>query len=279
MTRVRLALLGGLLIALLGLLLAGLAGIEFRGPRGGAGGDEGLLPGPDGALPRSGPEWLLDAIMVALFALVAAQVVGCILSREYRAKCLRGLLLLIALIVVADVITNSLRPMLEDVLVGEEAPLLALPEPSLDREDEEEAPSPPRVPPWLAYLAGGIGGGVLAWWGGRRLWPRPESVTDEIQDAAESATAELAQGLPVSDVVIRCWLRMVEILSPHVSETRVPSLTPHELAERLVGLGFREEPVRALTQLFEEVRYGHKESEPRRDEALAALAAIERACG
>ncbi|MCD5408775.1 DUF4129 domain-containing protein [Candidatus Bipolaricaulota bacterium] len=77
----------------------------------------------------------------------------------------------------------------------------------------------------------------------------------------------------MDDVVIRCWLRMVEILSAPDS----PSLTPAELAARLEGLGITHQAVATLTRLFEEVRYGRKASGPRRRLALAALAALERA--
>jgi hypothetical protein len=58
-----------------------------------------------------------------------------------------------------------------------------------------------------------------------------------------------------------------------------PTLTAREFAEALAGLGFWEPAVRRLTELFEEVRYGRKAEEPRRDEALAALTAVEQAYG
>ncbi|MBC7220031.1 DUF4129 domain-containing protein [Candidatus Bipolaricaulota bacterium] len=279
MTRARLALLGGLLIVILGLLAAGLSGIEFRGARGGGEG-EALLPAPDEPLSLPGPEWLLDVLLVAVLVLGAAHVAWCIISREHRAKFLRTLAMLLVLIAVAHVITNSLRSALDEVPLPEEGPAPLLPGSDLSTGGEgREEILPPRIPSWLAYLVAGGGGALIAWWAGRRFRPRPKSVAEEIEDAAQSATAELARGLPVSDVVIRCWLRMVEILSPRVPEASLPTLTPRELADRLVSIGFRSEPVRVLTQLFEEVRYGHKESEPRREAALAALAAVERARG
>ena len=97
-------------------------------------------------------------ILVVALVLLATQVAWCILSREHRAKFLRTLAMLLALIAVAHVIASPLRPM------------------------QDEVPSRPR-----------------------------------------------------------------------------------ELADRPVALGFRREPMRVLTQLFEEVRYGHKAIEPRRE--------------
>ncbi len=280
MTRARLALLGGLLIVILGLLAAGLSGIEFRGARSGGGEGEVVLPAPGEPFSFPGPEWLLDVLLVTVLVLGVAHVAWCIICRERRAKLLRTLAMLLVLVAVAHVITDSLRSAVDEVPLPEEGPAPLLPGSGLSTggEGREEVP-PPRIPSWLAYLVAGGGGALIAWWAGRRFRPRPKSVADEIEAAAQSATAELARGLPVSDVVIRCWLRMVEILSPRVNEARLPALTPRELADRLVALGFRSEPVRVLTQLFEEVRYGHKASEPRREAALAALAAVERPQG
>ncbi|MBC7169859.1 DUF4129 domain-containing protein [Candidatus Bipolaricaulota bacterium] len=280
MTRARLALLGGLLIVILGFLAAGLSGIEFRGARGEGGEGEALLPAPDEPLALPGPEWLLDLIVIVALVFLVVAVGGALFSRRYRTKLLRALVMLAALAAVAHAISTSLRSAVDEIPLHGEGPAPLLPGSGLTASGEgrEEVP-PPRVPPWLAYLVAGGGGALIAWWAGRRFRPRPQSAAEEIETAAQSATAELARGLPVSDVVIRCWLRMVEILSPRVNEARLPTLTPRELADRLVALGFRSEPVRILTQLFEEVRYGHKESEPRREAALAALASVERAGG
>lgn len=280
MSRARVVLFGGLLVVLAGLLAAGLSGIEFRGARGGAQEGEALLPAPDRPASLPGPEWLLDVVLVAVLVLLVIYGVWSIFTREHRAKFLRTLVLLLALVAVANGITDSLRRVWDEAPPPEEAPAPQVPGSSRSAEGEgrEEVP-PPTVPPWLAYLVAGGVGGLIAWGVVRRFRPRARSVAEEIEAAAQFATAELARGLPVSDVVIRCWLRMVEILSPRVKTAGFSSLTPRELADRLVALGFRSEPVRALTQLFEEVRYGHKESEPRRDAALAALAAVEQAQG
>lgn len=94
---------------------------------------------------------------------------------------------------------------------------------------------------------------------------------------AQTALAELRGGAPVTDVVLRCWVRMVEILSKRSGACDRPDLTPREFAELLGKLGFRHEAIGLLTKLFEEVRYGRKESGPRRADALAALSALERA--
>ncbi|MFP3898281.1 MAG: DUF4129 domain-containing protein [Dehalococcoidia bacterium] len=99
-----------------------------------------------------------------------------------------------------------------------------------------------------------------------------------MREAAAQAVAELRAGLSVEEVVVRCWARMAEILAVRVGG-RDPALTPRELARSLARRGVRHEAITELTGLFEEVRYGAKADAPRRERALAALAAIEEAYG
>jgi len=283
MTRTRLFVLGGLLILVLGLLASGLAGIQFRG--GTRGGEPVDLWGePGGVIPFGAPEWILDVIVIVFFVLLGARVVLALVSRRGSRVLLRrvGVLALATLLMLLLLtVYRSPHPPAEEEAAEEEvagdvaAPSLSTPSQGEAREGSE----PPRAPGWAVYLAAGIVGAGLAWWLVRRFTRRAPTQAEEIRDAVASASADLARGLPVSDVVIRCWLRMVEVLSRHATGADAPAVTPREFADRLVRLGFREEAVRVLTGLFEEVRYGHKESEPRRAEAVAALAAIERAYG
>ncbi|HAZ30400.1 TPA: hypothetical protein DCY65_02375 [Candidatus Acetothermia bacterium] len=279
MTRTRLLLLGGLLVVVLGLLAAGLAGIEFRGgTRGpgptptppGAPGEQLVLPAPAG--------WILDVIAVVFLILLGARVLMSLLSRRARQD-FRRLLPFLVLALGALLLLMLIRP-IQPPQVREETEEVVAPDfPGLSEGPAREEAPPPRAPRWAVYLVAGIIGAGLALWAVRRFLARPPSPAAEIRAAVSSASAELAQGLPVSDVVICCWLRMVAVLSQRAKGADAPAVTPRELAERLVRLGFREESVLVLTKLFEEVRYGHKETEPRRGEALAALAAIERVYG
>ncbi len=278
MTRTRLLLLGALLIGGLGLLVASLSGIQFRG---------GRLPwgtppegAPGGAVHFGEPTVLLDLLLALVLVVCVVYVAVHIGTAEGRRRILRQLLR-VAFVLLALFLARDLLQRPEGVEPEPAAgPPAALPWSAPAGGAGEGASSrPPAVPSWAAYLGAALLAGALGFWAWRR-WGRPQpGEADEIRNALAEASADLSAGFPVADVVIRCWTQMVAIAARRAREATAPQLTPRELAERLVALGFREDAVRALTRLFEEVRYGHKDSEPRRAEALAALAAIQHAHG
>jgi len=78
------------------------------------------------------------------------------------------------------------------------------------------------------------------------------------------------------DLVLRCYHELVDLLSRKERVAHV-SLTPREFAERLRNLGLRTEAIDRLTELFELVRYGHRESAPFTDRAVRSLEEIRKA--
>jgi len=137
----------------------------------------------------------------------------------------------------------------------------------------------PQAPKWAPYLAALVVAFGLAMVLGLRLSAALDRRRKRaaIREAVQEAFDALRGGAPVYDAVLRCWMRMVEILSKKSGARDQPSLTAREFVENLRKLGFQHEAIEVLTELFEEVRYGRKESEPRRAKALAALAALEQA--
>ena len=75
------------------------------------------------------------------------------------------------------------------------------------------------------------------------------------------------------DLALRCYHEMVDLLSRKEQMSHV-SLTPREFADRLRPLGLRSEAIDRLTELFELVRYGHRESAPFTDRAVRSLEEI-----
>jgi len=73
-----------------------------------------------------------------------------------------------------------------------------------------------------------------------------------------------------TNLVLRCYREMVDLLS-RKERIAHASLTPREFADRLRNLGVRTEAIDRLTELFELVRYGHRESAPFSDRAVANL--------
>lgn len=279
MTRARLAVLGALLIVLLGVLAAGLSGIQFRGGRLPWEG----LPTEQGAPAEGAPLGNMMWLLYVIWGVFFAALLFTLIDPKSRRKVLLGLVAVAALLVGLSLLGEMMERFQpeEGAAVEEEpGPAAVLPFPTeVGPVEGGEAALPGRSPHWAAYLGAVAIAAVLAWWVLRRLRPRAAEEGEEIRDALAEASADLEAGLPVSDVVIRCWTRMVAVLAQRTVVVNRPAVTPREIADRLTRLGFREESVLVLTKLFEEVRYGHKDSEPRRAEALAALAAIERAYG
>jgi hypothetical protein len=72
---------------------------------------------------------------------------------------------------------------------------------------------------------------------------------------------------------------MSHVLSESRGINRSEVMTPREFENYLAAMGLPQEPISGLTRLFEEVRYGTKESGPLEEErALASLTAIVEAC-
>ncbi len=274
MKRWQILALGVVVVTLLGILASGLADLSFRGGR-----SWGSLP-PSRESPQAPPPPLNtpeNLLKLILFTFLLVSLIGIVLamtSREWRKRLLRQILFGAALVLTILAITHFV-PQVELPEPAEPGP----PAPPLGTlPPQEEGSPPPEAPEWATYLVAVLLAAVLVgvgwrWWL-RRL--RARWVARELHHALQEAVQGLEQGLPVSDVVIQCWVRMVQILSRRVKGLDAPQMTPRELAFYLRSLGFQEQAIERLTALFEEVRYGRKESEPRRAEALAALAAIER---
>lgn len=273
MIKARLA-LGILALGALIVLIAGLQGTVFRGGK-------PLPEGPSysqGAGSEAFPElplgWFLALIRVFFFAGFVLVVLA-FFFRDLRRHLVR-LLIAMGVLFLAWYMVQRLPK-------GEWNPRAAQPAPSappgaegLARGAEGEI----RLPTWSIYVGTVALGTLLAFW----LFPkigraRRVRRAQAIGAVAREARLELEQGAPVSDVVLRCWLRMVEILGQRSGNPDKPHLTPREFAQALESLGFRDEAIALLTRLFEEVRYGHKDSESRRELALSALSALEKAYG
>jgi hypothetical protein len=77
-----------------------------------------------------------------------------------------------------------------------------------------------------------------------------------------------------TDLVLRCYREMVDLLS-RKKRIAHASLTPREFADRLRDLDVRTEAVDRLTELFELVRYGHRDSDPFSKPAMKTLEDIQ----
>ncbi|MBC7317922.1 DUF4129 domain-containing protein [Candidatus Bipolaricaulota bacterium] len=269
----RVGLYGGLLILILVFLTCALRSTEFHSGRPLPSPGTGQIPG---SLPLLNPgegEWVIDLLRLILFVGLCLSVLALLFSKNFRRHALYLLITTLLLIFAWQLLsrltsTPQLTP--PEAGPGPAGPTAEGPDTS------REIPGPPN---WAVPLAAFLVGLGLALFLGPRLASSLARSRKRraVQTVAREAVQELARGLPVSDVVLRAWLRMVEILSARSGFRDQPHLTPREFAENMAKLGFSHEAIIVLTRLFEEVRYGGKESETRRDEALAALAALEKA--
>jgi hypothetical protein len=120
--------------------------------------------------------------------------------------------------------------------------------------------------------------GVALWF----LWRRSKpdlSPNRLIARQAQSALDALQAGGDLKNTIIRCYYQMSAVINQQRGIQRSQAMTPHEFEQYLASNGLPGEPVRQLTHLFEEVRYGDLPAGASEEQvALNSLTAIIEAC-
>jgi hypothetical protein len=100
-----------------------------------------------------------------------------------------------------------------------------------------------------------------------------------LQQAAMQAVDELHAGRDFKDVIIRCYMRMVDVLQQEQGLERAAPLTVREFEAQLQARGIPAVPVHQLTRMFEQVRYGNQPvQDHEKQTGLDALNEIIRFC-
>ena len=98
----------------------------------------------------------------------------------------------------------------------------------------------------------------------RPLSKRKSAGRSQFQDFADNAQATLEaiedSQMDFQDVIIRCYAEMSQMLMVENNILRDQAMTTQEFEQELLARGFPPQPVRQLTQLFEQVRYGHQKT-------------------
>jgi hypothetical protein len=147
--------------------------------------------------------------------------------------------------------------------------------------------TPPQQTPLMLYAISLLVILILMFlaWKFYRLWQglNPSArhkPLSEIAKIARSSLKDLASGGDSTDVIMRCYFRMSDVVSEKRNMERGLSMTPAEFASRLERSGLPGDAVRRLTRLFEGVRYGAHKAGPREiNEAVACLTTILQYCG
>lgn len=151
----------------------------------------------------------------------------------------------------------------------------------LSNEGNALVSSPPVSPTLLAMVFGGlvvVSVAVMLTVTGRDETYEPIEEDDVEPDEAEFARAagraadRIERGnAAVDNAVYRAWSEMTNLLDVPDRDTAAPM----DFAEAAIELGLDEDDVAELTELFNEVRYGHRSAEDREERAVEILRHIE----
>jgi hypothetical protein len=138
------------------------------------------------------------------------------------------------------------------------------------------------IPETLAFVVGcallGMIVFLVLWFVRKRR--RPSSALQKIELEALGAISDLDNGLDLRNVILRCYYEMNRAVEMHRGIKRAEGMTPREFENQLVSLGIPQVPVSQLTRLFEDVRYGRKETGNETEElarkCLSAIASVSR---
>jgi hypothetical protein len=221
-----------------------------------------------------------ELIFYVLFALFLLAIISLILVPEGRVRLMRLVLLFAVLYLLSQLLVPRIAK--EKLLVVETQTAKAV-----DNNDFQPLMTPqpdlslnPETPAWLV-TAIGIGLALLIVSGIAAIFwliahqNASPSVPEEISLEAQAAVEALEAGGDFQDVILRCYARMSQVLSEQRGVFRESGMTPHEFERVLIKLGIPSEPIRTLTHLFEEVRYGSiQQGENGMQRAISSLNAI-----
>ena len=254
--QILLLLLGTVLVGLL-LLSASLTGLELKAgtPFPGSGNNQNtdqavpfLIQTESRALPVL--EVVLAVLLLSLMIYVPAKLIGLVNLRNALRLILATLLLLVLVGILPRVVPGRPAIQTDNAPIPTDHPSFEYPVSPLGE--------PPPIFAWLA--AGGILLGIslltMQW---VRRKPKPANATGALLQEAEEALHALRAGKDFSNVIIRCYLQLTEVLRAERSFERQDSMTVREFQDWLELKGIPPGPVHQLTSLFEKARYSKEQ--------------------
>ena len=220
--------------------------------------------------------------MIIFWILVPVFIILILLDKEARRRFLRSLALIVPLLLLLYYF-SSVRQTQNALDIASPSAFNAA---TLVPPQSEAPPPPAYTPPasWVTNLATGLIAGAIAlvvvgavftiW----RRWKNQQQLQEplsQVQREAQAALEAIYAGGDLRETILRCYVQMVEALKQYRGISREYDMTPHEFELYLEKRGLPREPVRQLTQLFEQVRYGA--AQPGRQEermAINSLSAI-----
>jgi NADH:ubiquinone oxidoreductase subunit 3 (subunit A) len=228
----------------------------------------------------------LETIFRVLFAffLVFAPVavLYLLISPKHRKRAFQKIIFLSVLFTFSCLLLYARPDLIEGVI-----PYLTLPPvPTAEWLSGEPAtqfiPDPPQ---WLIFVVSlGLIASIVAVIIiiSRFILRRRSSSDDPLQHLAQDAleaVEDLQAGTNLRDIVMRSYYKMACVAVEMGGIRRSSDMTPQEFAQILKDAGLPNEPLRQLTRLFEDVRYGAKvPSEKDERQAVRCLTTIAEAC-
>jgi len=222
--------------------------------------------------------WLLFAVITINLVI---GVVWAIFSRRFRRSLLISSIVALALLLALMHVRPPEGPLLEEPQPVVGAFLKGSTEGEIQVEIPE--PSPPNWVVILIAVGAAVLAAVLAVLFYLNVYPvlrrrrKGDGLLAELAVRAGEAMERIHAGTDLRDAVQRCYKEMSDLLSREVNIHDVAVLTPREFAQGLRARGMQDQHVDRLTAIFEQVRYGGRESAAFADEAIACLEAIQRA--
>jgi hypothetical protein len=266
--RIKLILFAFLAIGAILLLSMSLTGLDFEPGKPLPFAWENFQP-PQGSPDLPGGETVFNifrAIYFIAWLLFPLLVLYIILSPQARKTFLKQLLRILPFILFLLMLGRIIQSLnLNNQLLSETGSGGGFPPAAYPLPGEEFIPS---TPPWavwtvsliLSLLIITVIGLILFFlWKKRTQKPDLRERIGMLGDEAQTALDAIESGVDLRNVVIRCYYEMSQIVSNTRGIQRGLDITPMEFEKRLEEKGFPREPLRQLTTLFEEVRYGSKE--------------------
>jgi hypothetical protein len=125
----------------------------------------------------------------------------------------------------------------------------------------------------------GVAAGAIAWYSIFRFRRSQVTSVELLAAQAEETIEELLAGKNLRETILLCYRRMTEIVAKNRNLPREVSVTSHEFEQSLIARGLPAAPVRDLTHIFEDIRYGDQNAgEEERSRAVSALRIIAAVC-
>jgi hypothetical protein len=239
------------------------------------GGASGINPVSDNM------SWFLvvtQVVIAALIIMLPIYIMLSLLNKEERKK------LLANVIIIALFILILMTPFSKD-LRANQSTALPTPQPELTGQpdlEDELIPSPVFVAtpkPWMLMLiliAAAVLLAGITFLSLKLLSDRSAAERLPYSDIAENAQAALTEiqeaKMEFDDIIIRCYAEMSQTLQSEKGIQRGDAMTPSEFEQKLLSRGFPPRPIRQLTKLFEQVRYGRQQ--PGENEKQAAVESL-----